>query len=225
MTVHTCPRCPLRFSTRAEVSDHMAHDHRVPAEALQALAYPGAAEAQPLYRQFAADDGVHRVLLVANQTLGSEAVTAEMGRRRRIHPSLAVMVVVPATPSEHLVDHDGPRRPGRVATLDARTDDMGIAQARYRLRRAVGMLTDMGIVAHGSLGDPNPVRAVADAMAAHRIDEIMLCTLDRALSRWLRADVPTALRRLHGIPITVVTTPPGATQGPVTVDLTQPLSA
>lgn len=219
MPVHTCPRCPLRFTTKAEVADHMAHDHRVPSEALQSLSYPGAAEARPLYRQFTADDDVHRVLLVANQTLGSAAVDAEMRRRRRIHPSLAVFVVVPATASEHLASSGAPA-PAGPRELDARTDDMGLVQARYRLRHAVGMLTDLGIVTHGELGDANPVRAVADVMAEQRIDEIMLCTLDRAMSRWLRADVPTALRRLYGVPITVITTPPGSPTTPATVDLT-----
>lgn len=210
MTVHTCIRCPLRFTNRAELADHMAHDHRVPGEVLEVLAYPGAQEARPLYRQFAADDGVHRILLIANQTLGSEAVMATMHARLRAHERVSVFVVVPATPSEHLASAPGAGRPAAAEDgLDARTDDAGLAQARFRLRRAVSMLTDVGIVAHGQIGDANPLRAAAGVMTTEPIDEIVLCTLYHTLSRWLRADVPTALRRQYDVPVTAIVVAPG----------------
>ncbi|AXV09389.1 hypothetical protein DVS28_a4728 [Euzebya pacifica] len=220
MTIHTCIRCPLRFTNRAELADHMAHDHRVPGEVLEVLAYPGAHEARPLYRQFASDDGVHRILLIANQTLGSESVMATMHARLRAHERVSVFVVVPATPSEHLASAPGAGRPAAAeAGLDARTDDAGLAQARFRLRRAVAMLTDVGIVAHGRIGDANPLRAAASVMTAEPIDEIVLCTLDHALSRWLRADVPTALRRQYDVPVTAIVVPPGAEEDAPTDDL------
>lgn len=206
MTIHTCTRCPLRFTNRAELADHMSHDHHVPHEVLEAITYPGAQEARPLYRSFAEDDGVHRILLIANQTLGSDELMATMHDAQRAHERLAVFVVVPATPSEHLTSAPGAGRPASADRgLDSRTDDAGLAQARFRLRRAIGMLTDAGIVAHGRIGDPNPLRAAAPVIAEEHIDEIVLCTLDEGLSRWLRADLPEALRRRFTMPVTVIT--------------------
>lgn len=205
MTVHTCIRCPLRFATRAEVADHMAHDHHMPPEALEQLTYPGAHQAEPLYRSLALQDDVHTVLLLANETISSPAVAEAMEGLLTRHGTLTAYVVVPATPSTHLATAPGHGRPAAPQQgLDARTDDVGLAHARWRLRTALGSLASRGIVAHGRVADPNPLQAAAEAIATQPIDEIVVSTLDPAMSRWLRLDLPAALERRFGLPVTVL---------------------
>jgi uncharacterized C2H2 Zn-finger protein len=37
--VHTCPRCELRFTTAAELTDHLDRDHRLDVEQMERLRY------------------------------------------------------------------------------------------------------------------------------------------------------------------------------------------
>lgn len=202
MSIHTCTRCPLRFQNRAEMADHMAHDHHVPPQMLEQLTYPGASEAEPLYRSLAGDDGVHTVLLIANQTLGSPALSEEVSQLKSRHGRVAVYVLVPATPSEHLATAPGGGMPAPPDQgLDARSDDAGVAHARWRLRTAIAALADVGVPAHGTVGDPNPVTAASRVIASEPIDEILVSMLDPAMSRWLRADLPAALDHRFGLPV------------------------
>ena len=204
MSVHTCPRCPLRFAMRAELVDHLDHDHHVPAGALGELHYPGAPEQAPLYRSTAADDGVQSVLLIANQTLDGGRVVAMLEQIRTGEEPFAVYVLVPATPVGLLRDAPGEARMDSHVGVDARADDAGVAAARFRLRQALTVLQEAGIDAHGSVGDPNPVAAAAKVMAEENIDEVLLSTLSRENSRWLHADVPLALERRLGLKVTVL---------------------
>jgi hypothetical protein len=214
MTVHTCIRCPLRFTTRAEMADHMVLDHRVPSQALEQLSYPGTSEAQPLYRSLAVQDDVHTVLLIANQTLDSPAVAEAMRQREAAHNTLTAYVLVPATPSDHLASAPGSgRRAPAAHGVDARTDEAGLATARWRLRRALADLSDLGIVCSGCVGDPNPLTAASRVIAAEPIDEILVSTLDPQMSRWLRLDLPAALGRRFALPVQVLTPRPAATAG------------
>jgi hypothetical protein len=203
MTVHTCIRCPLRFTNRAELADHLELDHGLTAQVLSPLAYPAAPVADPLYPSRVEDD-VHTVLVVANQTLGHGVLADIVGRLIPQHDHLAVSVVVPATPSSHLPGPAGVAGP-TTDGLDSRTDEAGLAYARWRLRTALRALADLGVQAHGTVGDPNPVIAVAAVVAVEPIDEIVLSTLDPALSRWLRADLPGVLGRRFGLPVTTMT--------------------
>jgi hypothetical protein len=54
------------------------------------------------------------------------------------------------------------------------------------------------------VGDTDPVEAVRHFMAAAQVDEIIVSTLPRRVSHWLRRDVPSRLQTI-GIPVTVVT--------------------
>ncbi|WP_370327316.1 hypothetical protein [Euzebya sp.] len=206
MSIHTCTRCPLRFTNRAELADHMEHDHHVPHALLEQMAYPGVHAAEPLYRSLAGDDGVQTILLLANQGIGSDALREVMADRVASHDRVAVFVVVPATPSAHLASAPGG---GRLASPDRglrdRTDDVGVAQARFRLRTAIEILRDLGIAAHGRVADPNPVVAASRAIADEPIDEIVLTTLSPDMSQWLHADLPALLARRFELPVHTIT--------------------
>lgn len=210
MTVHQCSRCELRFSSRAELVDHIDIDHHVPTEQLRRYAYPGTREAEPLYRSFAAAQAdVHRVLLVANQTLTEEHLD-KLAAEWQARPT-AVFVLVPATPVAHLVETwDGYMldETGQVLTTDllsGRADDAGVAQARFRLRRALEALGRKGLSVDGAVDDPSPLQAIAHALGQHHFDEIVVSSLPEGASRWLAADLPTAIERRFGLPVRVAT--------------------
>jgi hypothetical protein len=55
----------------------------------------------------------------------------------------------------------------------------------------------------GSLGDSEPLSAIQDAVNLGDYDEIIISTLPRRLSRWLRLDLVSKTRAL-GLPVTHV---------------------
>src|ERR687887_274137 len=56
----------------------------------------------------------------------------------------------------------------------------------------------------GMVGVPSPLEAIQDAINLHGFDEIILSTLPRTVSRWLRIDLPHKVAGL-GLPVTTVT--------------------
>jgi len=129
------------------------------------------------------------ILIVANQTLPSEALATTVSSRiasgnRDFH------VVVPATPP-----------PGGGMTWD---EDAARAAAEERLTRFQGQLADQGVTATGEIGAPDPVAAVRDAARGRDVSEIVLSTLPAGMSRWLRQDVPSRMRGAMAVPLTVV---------------------
>lgn len=147
-----------------------------------------------------------RVLLVANKTLGSAEV-AEFVRSRMATEDCRFTLLVPATPR-------GDRQPGfRLAgRLAAATEGVGAAQdtaddyenARARLEYGLGVLRSLGANVDGEIGDPDPARAVAEALQRGHVDEVALSTLPKGVSRWLHLDIPRQVERRFHLPVTVV---------------------
>lgn len=128
-------------------------------------------------------------LVVANQTLPSEALAEEVRRRVRAGDR-QFYVVVPLLP----------------ATTDGSWDDGSSANAtQQRLDAFVSAIRDEGVDAHGEIGDPDPIQAVQDVMDQREVDEIILSTLPPGISRWLQMDVPSRMDRAVNLPVTVVT--------------------
>ena len=151
-------------------------------------------------------------LVVANQTLQAGELREEL-RARASAGRCSFFVVVPDTKA---AQYD-PVAAGAVlpqpgmwwwATYYARpaTDEEATAQARERLRRMLAGLAGMGVAAEGALGSPSPLAAMAKVCADHRFDEIIVATLPRPVSRWLRADLPHQAERRFGLPVTTIIT-------------------
>ena len=134
-------------------------------------------------------------LIVANQTLTGQALADAMAERLADGP-IRAHVVVPLT------------RIGGRLTWDEVTSREA---AQERLDDALERLTTLGADAAGEIGDPDPVSAVRDAMRGREIDEIIVSTLPRGLSRWLGEDVPSRLRDSVRVPVTVVIQPETST--------------
>lgn len=128
-------------------------------------------------------------LIVANQTLTSESLREAITARLADEP-VRTYVVVPMSPGTGRLSWD---------EQESRT------VAKERLDDMLERLRDMGAEADGEVGDRDPVMAVRDALRRRDVDEVIVSTLPRGLSRWLGEDVPSRLRDSVRVPVTVVT--------------------
>src|SRR6266566_3533824 len=69
---------------------------------------------------------------------------------------------------------------------------------------ALGYLTHDGRARH--LGSSRPLEAMEKVFTAHQFDEIIVATLPRRVSRWLRADLPHQAERRFSLPVTTIIT-------------------
>ncbi len=75
------------------------------------------------------------------------------------------------------------------------------AEARERLQSLLARLHEEGIPATGGIGDPDPFTAVMNALQFYRVDEIVISTLPRMRSRWLRSDLVERVKRATACPV------------------------
>lgn len=130
-------------------------------------------------------------LIVANQTLASPTLAAAVADRTALGDA-AFHVLVPATPVPHALTWD---------------EDEAAAAAQERLDDVLERLRGIGVEASGEVGASDPLAAVDDALRSRPFDEIILSTLPPGISRWLGQDVPSRMRSLVSIPVTVVIAP------------------
>ncbi len=121
------------------------------------------------------------VLVVASQTAGSQHLLDALVHRAERSP-IKVTLVMPA---------QGPGRAGREAL-------------REPLDQALAAMREAGLEAAGSIGDNNPMDAVAEFFDPARHDEVVVCTLPGRSSKWLQHDFPHRVARFTGLPVTHV---------------------
>ena len=119
-----------------------------------------------------------QTLVVANQTVGGEPLFEELKRRAAASPH-RFTVIVPQDGGEG--HHAG--------------------QARERLKALLTRLHEEGIPATGGIGDPDPFTAVMNALQFYRVDEIVISTLPKMRSRWLRSDLVERVERATAAPV------------------------
>ncbi len=159
------------------------------------------------------DIEVSRWLVVTNQTLGKGEVVAEIERLSADGPCefhllvpathsksyararrLAMLAADPVTgiPSEHLQsgsDFLGP-------------DTEGQQQAQKRLDAQLDRIKAAAYDATAEIGDPDPIRAILAVLARSSFDGIILSTLPAGISRFVKGDLPSRVRRVSNLPVT-----------------------
>lgn len=143
-------------------------------------------------------------LVVANQTLGGEELTAKLSELSADRPC-RMQLVVPVTDTEGSNQWDYP-------AIDRFVPDRhGIARslAEGRLANELERLSRAGVDATGEVIDADPVDRVGELLAGADFDGIVISTLPHRLSRWLVRDVPHRIGRLSDIPVTHVVGPAG----------------
>ena len=129
-----------------------------------------------------------RVLVVANRTAGADELLRALQERAAQGPA-SFHLVVPATP----------RGVSWVADMHA-----GGEAAEHDLEGALEKLRGTGLDIDGEIGDPDPVAAVTDAANMGKFDELIVSTLHKTISKWLKLDLPTKAAHSTGLPVTHV---------------------
>ena len=216
--IRQCHRCELRFATEAELTEHLGHDHEIDSSPYEPYRYPtDRATLPPLYADLSEDVGRRRYLVVANQTLGGEALTERVRGCIEQQPSF-FYVLVPATHSAEYVVTSRTFVSSAVGQhRHAPTDEKGMAQAHWRLRRALDLFRSLGAEVAGEVGPPDPLEAVAAVVEREEFDEVIVSPLPSGISRWLGIDLPQRIERRWRMPVsTVVVSHPQLGTAPAT---------
>jgi hypothetical protein len=120
-----------------------------------------------------------RVLVVANRTAATPTLLDAVRRYAREQPTTFVLLIPDAPKSEHT--------------------DWTLELALPLLERAAGGSVE-GLT--GSSADP--FEAVRDVLADGAYDRVIISTLPRRVSKWLRRDLPKRVEGL-GVPVEVIT--------------------
>jgi GABA permease len=138
----------------------------------------------------APDHAHHRVLVVANQTVGGAALLAEIAKRCAGR-SAEVHVIAPALTNSQL-EHW------------ASDTDEAATSASERLNASVEAIRKLGVRATGDVGDQDPNVALQDGLRAFAADEVIISTHPRERSRWLEHGVVEKARATVPLPVTHV---------------------
>ena len=125
-----------------------------------------------------------RILVIASETADGLALSESIRRSAARHDRVEVLVVSPALNSRL-----------RHWTSDT---DKARSSAEARLERCLRRLRKHGIVAHGCIGDAEPLLALHDALAQFPADEIIVSTHPPGASNWLERDVVERARAETG---------------------------
>ena len=150
----------------------------------------GTRGAEPRKVEVAPGDGEsHRVLVLANETVGGSALLDEIRNRCKGRQS-EILVVTPAITSQvkHWVSDT----------------DQAYVDADERRAASVAAIRAAGLEARGMVGDSDPNVAVEDALRDFAADEVIISTHPPERSRWLERGVVERAQREIDLPVTHV---------------------
>jgi hypothetical protein len=120
-----------------------------------------------------------RVLIVANRTAATHRLLEEVARRRKSGPCEFALLIPDVS--------------------DRKQADWTLDNALPLLGRSAGGQVE------GIVGGTDPLMSVSDAVRDGHFDEIIVSTLPKKTSKWLRRDLVRKIEGL-GLPVTAVTT-------------------
>ena len=135
------------------------------------------------------EDGEHRILVIANETVGGEELLAAI--KHRVEGVRAqVFVVCPALNSKlrHWVSDE----------------DQARIEAQHRLDTSLAAMHDAGIEARGQIGDGDPLLAIEDGIRIFAPDELIISTHPEGRSNWLERGIVDSTRERFALPVTHV---------------------
>ena len=130
-----------------------------------------------------------QVLVVAHQTAATPGLLDAVRERAARGPATFQLVVPQQAHGMHKV-------------VDPQ--DAGVDEAQHVLDAALPKLSEAaGGEVTGSVGDAEPLMAIQDAINLGHYDEIIISTLPKRVSRWLKLDLVSKTKGL-GLPVTHV---------------------
>jgi dodecin len=146
-------------------------------------------------------------LVVANQTLGGDALATHLRRVIDADPAPRFVVLAPVSVPAP-VDLGGAMGVmSGIAVIDTATQDQLRAAAQQRLDVLLAWFRDAGVPAEGTVAG-DPLAAMDAAVATRSFDEIIVSTLPARLSQWLKLDLVHRASRRFATPVTTVTAGP-----------------
>jgi len=136
------------------------------------------------------EEPVRNVLVVASQTVGGPQLIESLERR--------------ATSSPHRFTVIAPQSGG----------DDGAAATEERLEQTLAELRQAGLKVKGYVTHPDPLLSIRQAMQISPADEIVISTLPKQKSRWLRGDLINQARKATGRPVEHIVFDPDAAREP-----------
>ena len=147
---------------------------------------------------------MRRYLIMANQTLGGDQLTAKLTECMSAGPC-RFYLVAPVTQTEA----SDRWASGGLEGVVPGAYKIARALAEGRLQHELARLRDAGAEADGEVVDPTPIDAIRKLASREEVDEIIVSTLPRRLSRWMAMDLPHRVRRATKLPVTHISGPAG----------------
>jgi GABA permease len=135
------------------------------------------------------DDDDHRILVIANETVGGEELLDAI-KHRAEGVRAQVFVVCPALNSKlrHWVSDE----------------DKARIQAQHRLDESLAAMNEAGIEARGQIGDSDPLLAIEDGIRIFAPDELIISTHPEGRSNWLERGIVESTRERFALPVSHV---------------------
>jgi hypothetical protein len=132
----------------------------------------------------------HRILVVANETVGGRALIEAVKKRgeeahERGEPFHVTVICPQNQPKSGYVIYEDSVR----------------TAAENRLATTLAQLREVGIEADGEIMDPDPYSATMDAIGAYGADEVIISTHPDTRSGWLRRDLVDRIKEDSGLPV------------------------
>ena len=146
---------------------------------------------------------MRQVLVVANQTLlGVELAEVIKARMSEVPCEFFLLVPVPPIRARSRSVESSETEVGAGAESH-RPDSHELT--RQRVEIGLKWMRELGATASGNVGGEDPLGAIRYVIGHRPVDEIVISTLPKGVSRWLRQDLPHRVERRFKLPVTVVT--------------------